>query len=791
MHSLKIEMKKILKFVVFLISLSTYSQNIVVDSQTYTPQQLIEDILIDSECITNINVTNVIGGDFGGTDQSYGYFDASGTSFPFESGIVLSTGRLVNVPGPNNNLSDDDAPNWPGDLDLENTLNESNTFNATILEFDFTAVASQVSFRYLFASEEYQENNANSCEYSDLFGFLIRPTTSQNQYENIALVPDTTIPVKVTTVTPGVPGSCPPQNEIYFGSYNGTNSPINFNGQTSVLTATANVVPNQSYHVKLVIADEQNYRYDSAVFLEAGSFQLSNDLGPNRLIATGNALCDGETLELNANNPSLSSYSWYKDGVLQETTPNCLNCGYYTVTEPGTYNVEVTILDDCISYGDIIVEYAPVPVGQDSVLTECDVDTDGLTTYNLFDAENDLTNNNTDLIVSNFFLTEDDALNDTNPITDPINFQNTEAFQNVFARVVNAANCFDVVALELQTTNTIISIPDLGACDGIDMDGFATFTLSNIEASIIAQIPTGSQVTYYETLENALSESNPLPNNYTNIITDSQTIFVKIKNDNQCFSISTANLNVLYTPVLEADETLIYCTNTFPETVTLHGGVLNDLPNNYYYEWYFNGALTDINTSFNEINEAGNYTVIVTDPNGCSSSRTITVNASETAIIESIYIEGISPNNTITVNVTGQGFYDYAIDDINGFYQESNIFTNIPEGEHTIYINDRNGCGIVEETITIVGIPKFFTPNGDDVNDTWQIVGTNTNLNQIESLEIFDRYGKIMMQSYSGGFSWDGNYKGNPMPSSDYWFILKFRQDTSNYEIKGHFALKR
>lgn len=791
MHSLKIEMKQILRLVAFFISLSTYSQNIVVDSQTYTPQQLIEDILIDSNCITNINVTNVVGGDFGGNDQSYGYFNATGTSFPFESGIVLSTGRLINVPGPNDSLSDDDAANWAGDIDLETALNENQTYNATILEFDFTAVASQVSFRYLFASEEYQENNSNSCEYSDLFGFLIRPTTSQNQYENIALVPDTTIPVKVTTVTPGVPGSCPPQNETYFGSYNGTNSPINFNGQTAVLTATANVVPNQSYHVKLVIADEQNYRYDSAVFLEAGSFQLSTDLGPNRLIATGNALCEGETLELNANNPSLSSYSWYKDGVLQETTTNCLDCGYYTVTEPGTYNVEVTILDDCISYGDIIVEYAPVPVGQDSVLTECDVDTDGLTTYNLFDAENDLTNNNTDLIVSNFFLTEDDAFNDTNPITDPINFQNTEAFQNVFARVVNAANCFDVVALELQTTNNIISIPDLGACDGMDMDGFATFTLNNIEASIIAQIPTGSQVTYYETLENALSESNPLPNNYTNIIADTQTIFVKIKNDNQCFSISTANLNVLYTPVLEADETLIYCTNTFPETITLHGGVLNDLPNNYYYEWYFNGALTDVDTSFNEINEAGNYTVIVTDPNGCSSSRTLTVNASETAIIESISIEGISPNNTITVNVIGQGFYDYAIDDINGFYQESNVFTNVPEGEHTIYINDRNGCGIVEETITIVGIPKFFTPNGDDINDTWQIVGTNTNLNQIESLEIFDRYGKIMLQSYSGGFSWDGNYKGNPMPSSDYWYIVKFRQDTSNYEIKGHFALKR
>lgn len=792
MHALKFCMKyNTLFFITFFISLFTYSQNILVDSQTYTPQQLIEDILIDSDCITNINVTNVVGGDFGSSDQSYGFFDASGTNFPFESGIVLSTGRLANVPGPNNNLSDDDAPNWQGDLDLENALNESNTFNATILEFDFTAVAPQVSFRYIFASEEYQENNPNSCQYSDLFGFLIRPTTGQNQYENIALVPDTNTPVKATTVTPGVPGSCPPQNEIYFGSYNGANSPINFNGQTAVLTATANIVPNQSYHVKLVIADEQNYRYDSAVFLEAGSFQLSTDLGPNRLIATGNALCEGETLELNANNPSLSSYSWYKDGVLQETTPNCLDCGYFTVTEPGTYNVEVTILDDCISYGEVVIEYAPLPIGQYAVLTECDIDTDGLTTYDLYDASNDLTNNSNNLAIVDFFLTEDDAIDYTNPIGNPNNFQNTIPFQNVYARIVNAANCFDIVALELRTSNNVISIPDLGACDGVDMDGFATFNLSNIEASIIAQIPTGSQVTYYQTLEDALSESNALPNNYTNTSPDSQTIFVKIENDNQCFSISTVNLNVLNTPLLEADESVTYCTNTFPETITIHGGVLNDLPNNYYYQWYFNGTLTDVDTSFNAINQAGNYTVVVTDPNGCSSSRTITVSASETAIVESISIEGVSPNNIVTVNVSGTGFYNYAIDDINGFYQESNVFTNISEGEHTIYINDRNGCGIVEKTINIVGIPKFFTPNGDKVNDTWQIIGAHSQDNQIESLQIFDRYGKIMMLSSSGSLGWDGTSSGSPMPSSDYWYIIKFRQDDAHYEIKGHFTLKR
>ncbi len=772
-----------------LLSLLNYSQNITVDSQTFTPQQLIEDILIDSDCITNVVVTSVLGGDFGGADQSYGFFDATGTNFPFQSGIVMSTGRLANVPGPNDNLSDDDAPNWQGDNELEVVLNETNTFNATILEFDFTSVASQVSFRYLFASEEYQENNPNSCQFSDLFGFLIRPTASQDQYENIALVPGTNTPVKATTVTPGVPGTCPPQNETYFGNYNGVNSPINFNGQTAVLTATANVIPNQSYHVKLVIADEQNFRFDSAVFLEAGSFQLSTDLGPNRLLATGNALCEGETLELNANQAGSPSFDWFRDGVLVQSSPsNCISCGIYEVTQPGTYTVEVGLYNACISYGEVIIEYAPVPVAQNATLIECDVDTDGLTTYNLFDAESNLTNNDNTLTISDFFLTEDEARDNNNPITNPASFQNSVPFQVVYARVINAANCFDIAALELQSSNVSITIPDLGACDGEIIDGFAEFSLNGIEASIINQIPIGAQVSYYETEADAFSETNPLPNNYSNISIDTQVIFVKIESNNQCFSISTANLVVLYTPVLEADESLIYCLNTSPETITLTGGVLDDLPNNYYYEWYFNGTLTDINTSFNDINEAGTYTVIVTDPNGCSSSRTITVNPSEIATIESITVEGIAPNNTVTVDVSGGGFYDYAIDDIDGLYQEGNVFINVSEGEHRIYVRDRNGCGIAEATISVIGIPKFFTPNGDDVNDFWTIIGTDNQFNQIESIQIFNRYGKLMSQQTILISGWDGTYNGESLPSDDYWYIIKFLNGET---YKGHFALRR
>ena len=101
------------------------AQNIQVDSQTYSAQQLIENILIDSDCITNVVVTNFIGGNFNNSDKSYGYFDATGTTFPFQKGLVLSTGKLSNVDGPNTTLSDDNALNWLGDTDLELALNEN------------------------------------------------------------------------------------------------------------------------------------------------------------------------------------------------------------------------------------------------------------------------------------------------------------------------------------------------------------------------------------------------------------------------------------------------------------------------------------------------------------------------------------------------------------------------------------------------------------------------------------------------------------------------------------------
>ncbi|WP_299112805.1 T9SS type B sorting domain-containing protein [uncultured Winogradskyella sp.] len=785
-----------MRFIFLVLSLffclAFHAQNITVDSQSFTPQQLIEDILIDSDCIENVMITNAVSGDFGGVEFSYGFFDATGTTFPFQSGLVMSTGRLSNVPGPNDSLSDDNAPGWNGDSDLEAALDETGTFNATILEFSFTAITSQISFRYLFASEEYRENNPFTCDFSDLFGFLVKPSDNSEPFRNIALVPGTTTPVKVTTVTPGVPGSCPPQNEQFFGQFNEINpaiSPINFNGQTDVLTATATITPGVSYDIKLVIADEFNPRFDSAVFIEAGSFQATRDLGQNRTLATGNPLCQDEELTLDGTIAGNNGYDWFRNGVLVQSDPiGCTNCGTFEVTQDGTYTLEVNLNNQCIANGEIIVEYAANPIGTDVIQIECDADQDGLTFYNLFELAADIRNNDPDLTVSGFFLSEMDAIDFNNPIQSPASFQNSIPNQIVYARVENPFGCFDVTELELQISNNTLNIPTIEACDFDEHDGFTTFDLDEVNMAIANQIPVGANVTYFANEEDAFSDINSLPLLYDNTTPDSQTVFVKVESNTTCYAISEVNLQVKFTPEVSEDETLIYCTNTFPETIRLFGGVLNDLPNNYLYEWQLNGVTLAANTISIDINETGVYTVIITDPNGCSGTRDITVNPSE--IVQDINIDVIGTDtiNTITINTTGNGDYEYALDNENGPYQDDNVFNNIIPGFHTVFVRDKNGCGIVSELFSVLGFPKFFTPNGDSQNDFWQLDGINFDLYPNLQVTIYDRYGKLMVTQDANSSGWDGTYNSNLMPNTDYWFTANFGDGRT---FTGHFALKR
>ena len=201
------------------------------------------------------------------------------------------------------------------------------------------------------------------------------------------------------------------------------------------------------------------------------------------------------------------------------------------------------------------------------------------------------------------------------------------------------------------------------------------------------------------------------------------------------------------------------------------------------YTWNTNPVET---TQSITVDTAGTYIVTLTNANNCSKTKTFTVTASGIATINDIIINDFSDNNTITVDYSGLGVYEFSLDGTN--YQTSPIFSNLNEGEYTVFVKDKKGCGTVSKSFYILDYPKYFTPNGDGTNDFWFIKNLNKRNLQNSTIEIFDRYGKFIIQLNSRNLVWDGTLNGYALPSSDYWFTIQL---TDGKTIKGHFTLKR
>ncbi|WP_190809352.1 T9SS type B sorting domain-containing protein [Flagellimonas sp. S3867] len=250
-------------------------------------------------------------------------------------------------------------------------------------------------------------------------------------------------------------------------------------------------------------------------------------------------------------------------------------------------------------------------------------------------------------------------------------------------------------------------------------------------------------------------------------------------------------------PEITFPDTISLCSNELPHTVSA-----TDVADGY--RWFkidiFGNESLISDTANVELNENGTYryeayTNIAQSGQliECPTTKTFTVVSSELATINNLDIQDSGLNLQVTVDASGGGDYEYAVDNINGPYQNSNVFNGIEPGTHTFYVRDKNGCGIVEETfsqdLTVEGFPKFFTPNGDSVNDFWQFIQPqNSETVVFQSIRIFDRYGMLLKEISQNSLGWDGNFSGRPLPSGNYWFSAV---DGTNREIKGYFALKR
>ncbi len=243
-----------------------------------TDSNLTATALAQSLVGQGVTVSNVT---YTGANRAAGTFSSTSNIIGFNNGIVLSTGAIRNVIGPNCDSGITVENYYPGDSDLNTLLNEGSdtdytTNDAAVLEFDFVPTSSTLSFQYVFSSDEYSEY---VFDYDDVFGFFLNGN-------NIALIPGTTTPVSINTVnngnSTGDPDNPPvnPQDFLNndFQLINGVPAPYDteMDGLTVVFSAQAQVTPNQTNHIKLAIGDAIDYDVDSNVFIKAGSFTSSD-----------------------------------------------------------------------------------------------------------------------------------------------------------------------------------------------------------------------------------------------------------------------------------------------------------------------------------------------------------------------------------------------------------------------------------------------------------------------------------------------------------------------------------
>ena len=490
---------------------------------------------------------------------------------------------------------------------------------------------------------------------------------------------------------------------------------------------------------------------------------------------------------LGSQSPTDFAVSYHTSQANADAGTGALPLTYYNAT-PFAQTIFVRIENmfnvNCFDTTSFVVEVNPIPNSFNSSLFQCDEDgfVDGFTVFNCHEADEILTGNLAGLSTA-FFITLADAQSGVNPING-YNFPNTSNPQIVYARVIDDnTGCFSISELDLEVSTTDVSNAMLVRCDddGTE-DGLASFDLSLADSMVLVGVPTGVTITYYPSNQDALLEQNPLVSPFTNTSPYSQIVYARAEDDNACYGISQLLLKVNPLPILDQDQSLIYCLDTYPSTISLNAGVVGGTTG-LTFQWS-NGE-----TSQNiQVNQAGVYTITVQNSNGCSQSRQITVVDSEIATISNIAVTDASEFNSIAVSVSGDGDYEFSLDNPLGPYQDLGSFQDVLPGLHTVYVRDKNGCGITQEMVSVIGFMKFFTPNDDGFNDTWQIIGVSAQFQPDSKVFIYDRYGKLITQISPLQGGWNGKYNGYNMPASDYWFHATLQDGRV---FKGHFSLVR
>ncbi|MGK6341712.1 choice-of-anchor L domain-containing protein [Chryseobacterium sp. DT-3] len=712
----------------------------------FTIDQLVKNVLISGGSVCAApNVSNVtISPNQPPTDteRAWGYFHKGTTNFPFTDGVVLVSGKARRAGNAleASTLSDIVPGAGMNDPDLVAAINPPDDLKDVVsLEFDFVPNSNQVKFNYLFASEEY--TSGFPCgDFADGFALLLKKVGDPT-YENLAVLPNGAGPVSVLNIVPmGVGCDGETINEQYFGGLNTTNIETNFIGRTIPLTAVATVIPGQTYHFKMVMADAVDNSYDSAVFLQGGSF----DIGMTIVDGNGNPL--GQTLNMCDNTPQIlkaqvtavpgMTYKWYKNGVV---IPNATSA-VYIATSPGVYEVKTFVGGTECQKASITIIGGTSPTAQNATLKLCA--TPALSTFNLEDAKPQIST--TQGAVFRFYANQADAqAQNNNFITNLTNYNGTDG-QVIYVVVSNGAFCSKIVTLTLRREETPVAQVTalrMRICEG---------------ESMILTAAGGVTYQWGDTsFTGGVRTVNP---------TQTTTYTVYAIGAQGCKSLQPASITIDVVPAIVS---------------TLKGGqicegdmILLDAGSGpgYTYEWNTGETTQGITVS-----TPGEYTVMISNGVCLKEFKTQVIRAAVPEIIKVDYND--SGTMVLTASNPSNGVLEYSVD--NGFtWQASNVFSNVPKNTViSIRVKVKNtSCVGFLEYFTFV-MKNVITPNGDNVNDIIDFSGVSS-YKDFQGF-VFDRYGREVFKAGKTRPYWDGYFQGKRLPTASYWYQVTYQDPAS------------
>jgi gliding motility-associated-like protein len=787
----------------FFMPLLTFSQ--MVTSTAQTPGGLVQNVLLGP----GVTVSNIT---YTGSPSAIGDFTATGTNLALESGIVLTTGTVLNngngPHGPNNSSNSGVDNNRPGYFRLNNLLGGgATTFNAAVLEFDFIPYSDTVRFRYVFGSEEYMEY-VNSA-FNDVFAFFISGPGIPGGIMNMAKLPNGS-EVAINNVNNGTNNAGPCANcALYNYNGDGTNAPFNSNpfyiqydGFTKPIEAVAKVQCGQTYHLIIAIADVGDGIYDSGIFLEANSlsskvpvsveYAMSFDaFNDPTMMAEG---CVSTTVTLTRNTDNLA---------VPLTIP-------ISVSGTATMGLDYTPIPNAITF----------PPGQSTVSFTFDALQDGIaegieTLRIVFDIPDPCGGDNpieinlkindvapVTAIASDQFLICPGEPVEIIPVVSggvgPYVYQwNTgETTSSIYVSPSQTTTyTFSVTDNCLQETAVATIVVTIPVYDPMSL------VVTDDITEICPYVPTDLSVEAFGGAGNYTYQwSSPSANLGTgtmqNVVPSESTTYTILVKD-QCGNEiqETINYTILSPPlILEMSPAQLVCPfDSAYISVTATGGY-----GQYYYNWVHDGS----NQSFSWVNPevTSNYTVIVSDEcqtfsvQGTTSVQVVKPIA-DFQIVTNIMFEDLPI--TFQNLTSGGSTYTWEFGDGNSSTQVHPNNTYSEPGIYyvTLIATNEIGCkDTIVKPITIeeeywVYVPNTFTPDNNRYNNTFSI--STINVKWID-MKIYNRWGELLFSTNDPEFEWDGTYKNKDIHDGTYVWKLKYVTNTGiEHKLKGHITILR